>query len=287
MKKPTPGDRGCDVQVVYALRRNAKLAKKALEQAGFLNKNFRMTAVVGDDLPANLRDCIAIPVVKEMDTYQDGPWSEFIVDSGLQVCPYSTSVLGNHRPVAGTANNGYTDLTVVQQAILGTIQSLVTSSNESKASSSYSSDQLVERIQALTNMECPKKLEVLGDDRTLVLPPLAFASDEFQALICSGSTNDDSKCMEELWIQLARRHDSSRIARRGTVDRESRIRESGHRLIWPISGIPDETGTVPYQDAFMCYALFFFSASSVLTAKDLVHQDGLESQNKVSNNLLI
>jgi hypothetical protein len=265
MKNPTPG--GCDVRVLYALRRNAKPAKKTLEQAGFLNKNFRMTAVVGDDLPANLQDCIAIPVVKEMDTYQDGPWSEFVIDSGLQVCPYSTSVLGNHRPMAGTANNGYTDLTVVQQAILGTIQSLVTSSNESKVSSSYSSDGFVERMQALDPVVCPKKLEVLGDDRTLVLPPLAFTSEEFQALICSGFTNHDSKCMEVLWSQLARRHGSSRIARRGTVDRESRIRESGHKLVWPISGIPDETGTVPYQYAFMFNVLFFVSVSSILTPR--------------------
>ena len=36
------------------------------------------------------------------------------------------------------------------------------------------------------------------------------------------------------WKSLATMHGSTRIVRRGTVDPESRIRESGYRIVWSI-----------------------------------------------------
>jgi hypothetical protein len=228
MKSSSRPDRGSDVTVVYVLKRNAKAAKSALETADLLNKNFRM--IPAD--PDVAKDCIALPVNDEFEITQEGSWKEYIETTGTQLCPFSTAILGNRRQLVQTSN--YKNLTLVQQAILRTIQKL-SSSNSKEA-------ELIDKMQNLEQSVCPKKLEIFGDDRTLVVPPHSFEGEEFQAILCSDSQENEAYCRTELWRQLAQVHDSPRIARRGTVDPNSRIRESGHRLLFPHCGIPDTTG---------------------------------------------
>ena len=44
--------------------------------------------------------------------------------------------------------------------------------------------------------------------------------------------NDDDVMYDDFWRRLALAHNSHRIVRRGGVDPNSKIRESGHRLVW-------------------------------------------------------
>lgn len=234
MSKPSI-EKGGEVKVLYVLKRNAKPTKNALEQAKLLNKNFRMAHPDPNVAGPNFEDCIAIPVVKEFDGSVQGSWDNFVQSSGLQICPYSTSVLGSGRQVSGTSNMGDEDLTLVQQAILETILSSLSTVQTPE-------HELRKRIRSLEPTVCPKKLEIFGDDRTLVIPPHAFQGDAFEFMICANEQELIPSIMRSLWKHLAEAHQSPRVARRGVVDKESRIRHSGHRLLWPFSGIPDETG---------------------------------------------
>jgi 16S rRNA G966 N2-methylase RsmD len=58
-------------------------------------------------------------------------------------------------------------------------------------------------------------------------------------------TQDDAIVTECFWRQLMAVHGSQRIVRRGTIDIDSGIRQSGHRLVFPSchgGGIPETTG---------------------------------------------
>jgi hypothetical protein len=235
MTKPSV-EKGGEVNVVYVLKRNAKPTKNALKHAKLLHKHFRMAPPDPNVAGPNLEDCIAIPVVKEFDGSIQGSWNDFVQSSGIQICPFSTSVLGSGRQVSGTSNMGDEDLTLVQQAILETILPFSSTTQASQ-------HELRKRIRSLEPTICPKKLEIFGDDRTLVIPPHAFQGDAFESMmICANERELIPSRMKSLWKNLAEAHKSPRVARRGTVDKESRIRHSGHRLLWPFSGIPDETG---------------------------------------------
>jgi hypothetical protein len=251
MTKPSV-EKGGEVKVLYVLKRNAKPTKNALEQAKLLNKNFRMAPPDPNVARPNLEDCIAIPVVKEFDGSVQGSWNVFVQSSGVQICPYSTSVLGSGRQVSGTSNIGDEDLTLVQQAILEAILSFSSTTQTSQ-------HDLRKRIRSLEPTVCPKKLEIFGDDRTLVIPPHAFQGDGFEFMICADNERDlIPSRMKSLWKHLAEAHQSPRVARRGTVDKESSIRHSGHRLLWPFSGIPDETGKL---DVFVQTAHIYITST--------------------------
>lgn len=94
---------------------------------------------------------------------------------------------------------------------------------------------------------CPKKLEVIGDDRTLVIPRKAFRQDDDEfASLCSLAVSNDGQFSDwrtNFWKYFATFMGRPRVVRRGDIDPDSSIRESGHRLLWPhCSGQPDETG---------------------------------------------
>eukprot|EP00980_Cylindrotheca_fusiformis_P022372 scaffold9262_cov107-Cylindrotheca_fusiformis.AAC.1 len=260
------------VKVICVLKKNAKLVKTALEEANLLNKNYRM--VPSQEWP----DCIAVPVLHHGipvengdDRQQQLSWTKWIEHESEQICPYSTSVLGNFGQLQqqqqqqqqkasadATSNSGGGDAAAVaqqpmtpsQQAIYDTIRNMSTNHPD------HNNDILIlQKIQELHPSVCPKKLEVFGDDRTLVIPSTAFqgSSNEFfffDSLIrLFPSTNDDNKTnldhhtvMDFFWKRLAAIHKSQRIVRKGTVNPNSKIRESGHRLVWPVSGIPETTG---------------------------------------------
>jgi hypothetical protein len=89
----------------------------------------------------------------------------------------------------------------------------------------------------LNTQTCPKKLELLGDDRTLIIPRKGFLTtdESFRLLVADQD-------VKELWENLAQVFGSPRVARRGDIDPSSPIRESGHELLWPISEKLDSTG---------------------------------------------
>jgi hypothetical protein len=194
--------------VIYVNVRNAKLVKELLAKKEYLNRDFRM-------VPA-ANHLIAIPIKLELYKEESG-WSDMIVGIGEQECPYSTAKLGNNRISVQH------ELTRVQQAIWNWLK------NDAN---------LKDKVLQLNAQVCPKKLELFGDDRTLIIPRKAFslADDTFRSMVV-GHRN-----LNDLWEHLAQVYDSPRVAKRGDIDPNSPIRESGHELLWPVAGKPDITG---------------------------------------------
>lgn len=223
---------GAAVRVLYVLRPNAKIVKVLLEKKGLLHRQFRMTQPKpADSQDDSIRDgCIAIPVTEECLT-----GSPMVVATGTQYCPYSSAFLGSHKGKRDSPTLSPLLTTPVQQALVTAL--LKCSQQEPSA---QIKDEMIERIQHLSTTVCPKKLEIIGDDRTLVIPRRAFREDDdsFASLLALNERLNWSK----FWEEFASALNSPRIARRGDIDPDSSIRESGHRLLWPNSGQPEETG---------------------------------------------
>lgn len=223
---------------MFVLKRNAKHVKNELEkQDNVLHKDFRMTPAVS----VEWKECIAVPIIKDSG-YTPSFEAGVIMGYGRQYCPYSTSLLGNHQhrtPRTGhETNSSSSNLTLVQRALLSTADVF--------RPGSYTDDLLVTTVESLSLVLCPKKLEKLGDDNTLVVPRRAFdGNDEaFRDFVreCGYKGGDLDDYFSELWKQLASYSKSPRVVRKGEVDPESGVRESGYRMLWPFSGVPDETG---------------------------------------------
>lgn len=231
---------GATVRVLYVLRPNAKTVKVSLEKNGLLHRHFRMTQPKpADSQDDSIRDgCIAIPVTEECLT-----GSPMVVATGTQYCPYSSAFLGNHKGKRDSHTLSSLLTTPVQQAL---VTALLKCSQQKP--SAQVKDEMIERIRHLSATVCPKKLEVIGDDRTLVIPRRAFREDDdsFASLLALTERPNLSK----FWEEFASALNSPRIARRGDIDPASSIRESGHRLLWPYSGQPEETGARHYCYSF-------------------------------------
>jgi hypothetical protein len=229
----SPSQDGASVRVLYVLRRNAKAVKISLEKDRLLHKQFRMTQPAEDKQDDSIRDaCIAIPVTDECLV-----GSPMVVATGTQYCPYSSAFLGNYQGTRKRDSQSLSCLltTPVQQALVTAL--LKCSQQEPTA---QVKDEMIERIRKLRVTMCPKKLEVIGDDRTLVIPRRAFREDDdsFATLLTLAEKTDRSKFWEEFALAM----NTPRIVRRGDIDPDSSIRESGHRLLWPYCGQPEETG---------------------------------------------
>mmetsp|Transcript_29015 Transcript_29015/g.56090 ORF Transcript_29015/g.56090 Transcript_29015/m.56090 type:complete len:634 (-) Transcript_29015:42-1943(-) len=212
--------------------------------------------------------------------FADPPsWIIYVEASGLQKCPLSTSMGNkNHQPVApitskssNATNEPSSSLSSVQYAL---VETLVTFSKFNQCCNESLYREVFEKsVKSLSNRTCPKKLEVIGDDRTLVVPHWAFQLErdfhhassiigepnfqegktEFYNLLRrtqTGENNPTATPLGEpdqrhsiskffsiqslLWANLAKIHSCTRVARRGDIDPESGVRESGHRILWPI-----------------------------------------------------
>ena len=209
MKSKKEDSKSGRTTVLYVMKSDAKYVKELLENANRLNKEFRMVRA-SDDL-------IAIPVTQQLTTSEENDvWSNKVVTYGDHECPYSTSRLGNGRLDINK------DLTLVQQGLWNFLKQDLST---------------LPFIQQLNTQTCPKKLELLGDDRTLIITRKGFCIEDasFRSLV-------GDQDLTLLWKNLAEIFGSPRVARRGDIDPDSPIRESGHELLWPISGRPDSTG---------------------------------------------
>ncbi|KAL7432341.1 hypothetical protein ACHAXH_005460 [Discostella pseudostelligera] len=197
----------------------------------------------------------------------------------------------NHRPSCSSIEDCVSDppLTNIQHILIETLTNWLRKEGNSDANTSIANNELrshhtfaaVELARALSIQSCPRKLEVIGDDRTLVIPRWSFfivsntddstegenattsyrtkqmqqekERRDFRELLLRliGSRHDENNDVDnlddnaammceiqsQLWTNLATSFNCSRIVRRGDVDPDSGIRESGHRIVWPI---PDE-----------------------------------------------
>lgn len=251
-------------------------------------------------------NCIAVPVTDEcVDRFEthskensntdipgDGDsWETYAIAHGRQQCPFSSSAMGNQNQAMvsrilqqnddriiekSKENNNAAakvlNLTNIQCVV---VETLVDSYSENTKKSDNSLDQkelasfqamVKTKVSSLSIKPCPKKLEVMGDDRTLVVPSTAFllqeeeATNDFHRLLidivsqihndCPDRTDHPAiwKIQENLWKNLASLYKSPRVVRRGDIDPESGVRESGHRILWP----PPASITSSNNDAAKC-----------------------------------
>lgn len=214
----------------------------------------------------------------------DSSWETYVVAYGRQSCPFSTSTLGNqnHNMISsrlvqqqqqkcdaiiekskGKNNNEVlsSNLNNIQYVLVKTLVDYhIENVMKKKSDNNNNIDQdelesfqkiVKTSVVSLSVKTCPKKLEVMGDDRTLVIPSTAFLINEdmtrpreFHQFISKmiGKTYDTInnntvyQIQENLWKNLASLYQSPRVVRRGDIDPENGKRESGHRLLWPLPG---------------------------------------------------
>ena len=257
LRDPTR-ENGADVTVVYVEKLLAKQVKTFLENNDRIHKDFRMVPGEGQWIGS-----IAIPVKKSSVELRK---MEGVLGEGVAYCPFSTSLLGNHKgrtATASTTKDNNNPPSLVEQALIDTI-------TEQKLKEFIDISSWLDSIRSLKPRICPKKLEYLGDDRTLVLSRSAFSLEEesfvsFLRLCGCEKVDQQEDFVSSLWKHLARVHKSPRLVRRGEVAPSSGIRESNYRLLWPFSGIPDTTGT--YAMSFLVGAVQESHTSHILTTK--------------------
>ena len=233
--------KGDVVSVLFVEKRHAKSVKTTLESTQELNKDFRMVPADRD-----WQGTIAVPVrnIKEEHLTMNG-----IRGRGTFFCPFSSSLLGNHvgRSARTASRDGEEPWTLIEQALLANSKR----HGLPKGPHQYDGKDdsiFLERIRRLDLHICPKKLEYLGDDHTLVLQRRVFSLEEASFVAFLGSMGcHERDCQEAfvstLWEELASAHKSPRVARRGEIAPSSGIRESNYRLLWPFCGVPENTGT--------------------------------------------
>lgn len=243
------------VKVVLVRKENAKRVKTTLEGAALLDKRFRMvpsSASSSSSSGGGPDGLIAVPVVEEFDHIDccfPGIDDAMIEAVDHQLCPYSTKMLGSRRQVVETSSGkAIQDLSLVQLVILDMVPP--SSLSDVGASSTPLSDEFVEKVIDLDSIVCPRQLEIFGDDRTIIIPPGAFEREDFVELLKTksrlyssiGTDEPTLDVLKDFWSRLASAHKSARIVRKGGIDPNSKIRESGSSLVWPCQGIPESSG---------------------------------------------
>ena len=281
---PNPIRNQSPTNVIYVKKRHAKVVKVALKAKSLIDNNYRMVPAhansfdlaapisrnnpltldnVDGSIPSDTlqnpiscsqvtaSDCIAIPVIKECTSVinlsnETEEWMEHIIANGEQLCPFSSSILGNTKrgmeyktQTKSHPNSPHEVSNTVVQNVL--IKSII------ESSSPCDHETVKEYVKALSIVACPKKLEIIGDDRTLVIPgrslnpalDYSLKSNLISLLSSENCNNDDclDKFMNIFWKRLAKVYGSSRVVRRGDVDPNSKIRESGHSILWLDEGI--------------------------------------------------
>jgi len=239
-------------------------------------KDLRSLSLQSDIISS--RDCIAVPInqecmnamLKESRIEKHDDWSNYVVRYGRQICPFKPSILGNSSTnsnirLSNDMHESFIDLsststetiynieydkyTLIQKILIQTITLYHRQNNSSTTWDKEKSSRLKENIYSLSNDSCPRKLELLGDDRTLVIPRKAFRLDidhtfrnilEFlhteacsKQILCHNKMLEKERYfMDKFWENLAVAHGSKRVVRRGEIDPNSKIRQSGHSILW-------------------------------------------------------
>ena len=270
-------------RVLYVEKSCAKALKTALESAELIDPDRRMRPATRDDFSlavggktATWDSCVCIPVSERcamiFEEWRLNPsshrryaknekdWTTLVVASGVQSCPASVSVIasvrqggfgakGRRRRSKGSDLN--MKLTPIQEGVVKMLERHLSSP------AATSRDKIEREVARLSPTLCPNKLERLGDDRSLVIPQNAFQLDstDFGSLI-ERYCQDPVECLRYLWRLLADIHSSPRVVRRGDINPDSKVRESGHRLLYPndydaiAPGIPATTG--PGTPGWIC-----------------------------------
>jgi tRNA G37 N-methylase Trm5 len=227
MSKACIDAKGDIVSVIYVRRKDAKRIKSKLENEQKIHKDYRISS--SSD---TIEGCVAIPIQptnRDDEYYDEICHDEAIYGLGTQFCPYSTARLGNHHSTSEAGLNR------IQTSLLRALSQFL-----EHHKSIVQQDQLDQQIRALNRTTCPDKLELFGDDRTLVIPRLALTSDNesLQNMIGTRSSELTHLFLDKyLWKQLAETYETHRVVRRGQVDPDSGTRQSGFQVLWSSNGI--------------------------------------------------
>ena len=269
--------------VIYVMKENAKQVKTLLEQPQFnlLDKQFRLTqadpisfesssfsslssslVIINEDV--DIKSCIAIPILQDYESIllqyysksnndnnnkntNELEWMKYVFKYGCQSCLYSSSTLGNHHHHHQKKENK----TILECILLDTILSFHHNHTHTNNNNDNNDKDKIEKdIQQLVSLDstiCPPKLEIIGDDRTVVLPLKALNENFNESLrqlldryiIYNDDNNDDGNNEKKrnefhslLWSNIGKYYNSSRVVRRGEIDPNSKIRHSGHYILW-------------------------------------------------------
>jgi Met-10+ like-protein len=258
-----------DVFVVLVESKNAKQAKTKLKEDGLLHKSYRMTAA-SCKIPTFTASCVAIPLI-EIGRIEADVLSSFcdeisIVGFGRQHCPLSTSLLGNSnqsrclRSCDGIAIHE----TLVQKGVTKAVSKFWLEASAEQNKNKYFNF-VKERLFSLDTLVCPKTLQYLGDDKTIVIPLRAFdihrdeTFQNFVSFVIRGSNrdiNDVETTYEDfvtkyLWEALALVFNSPRVVRRGEIDPSSKIRLSEYKILWTqLDSSSSDVKKVPVDGSF-------------------------------------
>lgn len=198
---------GEDVSVLFVRPQDAKRWKTWLTQHGALHPDFRMHSVQDGR--------IAIPFLLAtfMQCFETNEELEKI-ERGTCFCPYSSSVLGNPQ----TKHNA------TQKILHDFLQSLCADNNT--------------EIDPTTIPTCPSQFELMGDDRTVVIPQSVWDPIDLTAWMQQTRhpewtpPSNNQNIWDRLWQNLARLYSSRRVARRGYIDPDNRVRHSTFQVLW-------------------------------------------------------
>jgi Met-10+ like-protein len=210
------------VQVLHVRKGDAKITKTLLEETGSFHLNFRVT----DSLKCD--GCLAVPIVSTTDPARTDSIlkalpATAVFGVGPQFCPYSASRMNQGQSKA--LHLGY-DTTLVQQALVEAFLELCTPDTDHDIRTS---------IRSLSRLICPRSLETIGDDRTIVLPEAALRPDDpsLASVLAKVEISSPTPFWQAVWSHLARLHRSQRVVRRAAIDPSSSIRQSHFLILWP------------------------------------------------------
>ena len=226
-----------------------------------------------DDLQrgcSSLGDVVGPPEDWGPSSDANASWMALVSGFGRYCCPYSTTMLGNNNRRKKMMDDECRDesgrrsdkLSIVHSTLVSTLLSLHegNGAETNSASSKDVGNEITKAVKSTDAQCCPTKLEVMGDDRTLVIPRYALYMEdlnevsptirkkcavEFRELILQAldvlgldeqgpNTETLQKLQGLLWMNLAEAYGSKRVVRRGDIHPESGVRESGHRILWPL-----------------------------------------------------
>jgi Met-10+ like-protein len=209
------------VPVLHVRKVDAKLVKTLLEEAGSFHRDFRVTASAIAD------GCLAVPISLRdpatTDSVRKALPAMAVVDVGPQFCPYSASRINQCQSKVLQLGDG---ASLVQQALVEAFRETCTPDNANAFRTS---------MRTLSRSTCPRSLETMGDDRTIVLPEAALRPDDpsVMAVLAEVGISSTSRFWQAVWSHLARLHRSQRVVRRAAIDPSSSTRQSHFLILWP------------------------------------------------------
>jgi hypothetical protein len=237
--------RGEVARVVFVVNHAAKTVKTHLENDQMIRRDLRLTTVqnnVDEDNGTDAVVVIAVPLLAPDETYEskllekmeDGVVQGF----GFYKCPYSSATLGNHNALR-RRNGQHARFNLVQTGLLQAVKEFVrenqtTTLTQTSEATAIATSCLERHIECSTSDFCLTKLELWGDDRTVVVPLLAFQNSATLSTLLGtvDETWHGDFQSRYLWRNLAKVYSSRRVVLRGEVDPNSPTRQSGYSLLW-------------------------------------------------------